>query len=74
MKPSLCSKMKSSEKISLVQRDKVISENKKETKILKKIFYSAIKNLVIQKFSETDSLVGIMIQNQELNMENILAF
>ena len=66
--------MKSSEKISLVQRDKVISENKKETKILKKIFYSAIKNLVIQKFSETDSLVGIMIQNQELNIENILAY
>lgn len=74
MKPSLCSKMKSSEKISLVQRDKVISENKKETKNLKKIFYSAIKNLVIQKFSETDSLVGIMIQNQELNIENILAY
>ena len=74
MKPSLCSKMKSSEKISLVQRDKIISENKKKTKILKKNFYSAIKNLVIQKFSETDSLVGIMIQNQELNMENILAF
>ena len=66
--------MKSSEKISLVQRDKVISENKKETKILKKIFYSAIKNLVIQKFSETDSLVGIMIPNQELNIENILAY
>ena len=56
--------MKSSEKISLVQRDKVISENKKETKNLKKIFYSAIKNLVIQKFSETDSLVGIMIQTK----------
>ena len=66
--------MKSSEKISLVQRDKVISENNKETKNLKKIFYSAIKNLVIQKFSETDSLVGIMIQNQELNIENILAY
>ena len=74
MKPSLCSKMKSSEKISLVQRDKIISENKKKTKTLKKNFYSPIKNLVIQKFSETDSLVGIMIQNQELNIENILAY
>ena len=66
--------MKSSKKIPLVQRDKIISENKKKRKILKKIFYSAIKNLVIQKFSETDSLVGIMIQNQELNIENILAY
>ena len=66
--------MKSSEKISLVQRDKIISENKKKTKTLKKNFYSPIKNLVIQKFSETDSLVGIMIQNQELNIENILAY
>ena len=56
MKPSLRSKMKSSEKISLVQRDKIISENKKKTKTLKKNFYSAIKNLVTQKFSEIDSI------------------
>ena len=54
MKPLLPDKMKSSEKISLVDGDKVMFGDEKKANILGKCFSSVIKNLKIEKSSETD--------------------
>ena len=67
MKPLLSDTIKSSEKILLVEGDEKISEDEKNTKILNRFFYSAVKNLKIEELSETDpftSNITILLQNQ----------
>ena len=54
MKLLLSDKIKSSEKILLVEGDEIISEDEKNANILNKCFSSAGKNLKIEKLSETD--------------------
>ena len=46
--------MKSSEKISLVERDKIISFDEKNAKSLNKFFFGTVKNLKIEELSATD--------------------
>ena len=54
MKLLFSDKIKSSEKILLAEGDEIISEDEINANILDKFYSSAVKNLKIEKFSETD--------------------
>ena len=63
MKPLLSDKIKSSEKISLVDGGKVIFSDEKKANILDKCFSSVIKNLKIEESSDTDPCLWLEISH-----------
>ena len=56
VKPSLSDKVKSCEKITLVEGEEIINENEENAEILNTVFSNAVKNLKILEYQETDSL------------------
>ena len=58
VKPLLSDKSKSNEKITLVEDNKIISEDKDNTELLNSFFSNAVKNLKIPEFSDSNPLAG----------------
>ena len=56
VKPLLSDKSKSNEKITLVEDNKIISEDKDNTELLNSFFSNAVKNLKIPEFSDSNLL------------------
>ena len=56
VKPLLSDKSKSNEKITLVEGDKITSEDKSNAEILNSFFSNAVKNLKIPEFNEINPL------------------
>ena len=56
IKPLLSDKIKSSEKIYLIEGERVVTNNKENADILNKSFSNAVKNLRIPDFSDTEPL------------------
>ena len=56
VKPLLSDKSKSNEKISLVEGDKITSEDKSNAEILNLFFSNAVKNLKIPEFNDINPL------------------
>ena len=54
MKPLLSDKSKSNEKITLVEANEIISEDKDNAELLHSFFANAVKNLKIPEFSNSD--------------------
>ena len=59
VKPLLSDKVKSSEKITLVEGEEIINEDGENAEILNIFFSNAVKNLKIPKYQETASLANI---------------
>ena len=59
VKTLLSDKPKSNEKITLVQDNKIIREDKDNTELLNSFFSNGIKNLKILEFSDSNPLTGI---------------
>ena len=58
VKPLLSDKVKSSEKITLVEGEEIINEDGENVEILNTFFSNAIKTLKITEYQETDSLAS----------------
>ena len=58
VKPLLSDKVKSSEKITLVEEEEIINEDGENVEILNTFFSNAIKTLKITEYQETDSLAS----------------
>ena len=56
VKPLLSDKSKSNEEITLVEDNKITSEDKDNVKLLNPIFSDSVKNLKISEFSDSNSL------------------
>ena len=52
VKPSLSDKVKSCEKITLVEGEEIINENEENAEILNTVFSNAVKNLKILEYQE----------------------
>ena len=57
-KPLLSDKVKSSEKITLIEGEEIINEDGENAEILNTFFSNAVKNLKIPEYQETDSLAN----------------
>ena len=58
VKPVLSDKVKSSEKITLVEGEEIINEDGENAEILNTFFSNAVKNSKIPEYQETDSLAN----------------
>ena len=58
VKPLLSNKVKSSEKITLVEGEEIITEDGENAEILNKFFSNAVKNLKIPEYQEADPLAN----------------
>ena len=58
VKPFLSDKVKSSEKITLVEGEEIINKDGKNAEILNTFFSSAVKNLKIPEYQETECLTN----------------
>ena len=58
VKPLLSNKVKSSEKITLVEGEEIITEGGENAEILNKFFSNAVKNLKIPEYQEADPLAN----------------
>ena len=58
VKPVLSDKVKSSEKITLVEGEEIINEDGENAEILNTFFSNAVKNSEIPEYQETDSLAN----------------
>ena len=58
VKPLLSDKVKSSEKITLVEGEEIINEDGENAEILNTFFSNAVKNLKIPEYQEIDSLAN----------------
>ena len=56
VKPLLSDKSKSNEKITLVEDNKIISEDKDNAELLNSFFSNAVKNLKISEFGDSNPL------------------
>ena len=54
VKPLLSDKIKSSDKITLVEGEEIINDDKENAEILNKFFSNAVKNLKIPEYQEVD--------------------
>ena len=54
VKPLFSNKVKSSEKITLVHEDKIITNDDENGKILNSLFFNVIKHLKIPEFKDID--------------------
>ena len=59
VKPVLSDKVKSSEKITLVEGEEIINEDGENAEILNTFFSNAVKTSKIPEYQETDSLANI---------------
>ena len=58
VKPLPSDKMKSSEKITLVEGEEIVNEDEENAEILNTFFSNPVKNLKIPEYQETDSLAN----------------
>ena len=58
VKPLLSDKVKSSEKITLIEGEEIINEDGENAEILNTFFSNAVKNLKIPEYQEIDSLAN----------------
>ena len=58
VKPVLSDKVKSSEKITLLEGEEIINEDGENAEILNTFFSNAVKNSKIPEYQETDSLAN----------------